>query len=126
MKCLCGGKTDAIDGRYVEAGYWRKRICQVCGQVSTTLEQVCVTDKGTRVKKPVIHAPDVPVVTLPRQRDPVHKPTKKARAVLDQRAENRQAKAAQPKKAATSPASTESARSRIEDMKRQRELDDRF
>lgn len=103
MKCACGGRTDAVDGRYVEQGYWRRRICRTCGTSSTTIEQVCVTEKGTRVKKPRVHVPKVPVVKLPRQRDPVHKPKILDAPIL---------KKAEPP-----------ARHRIEDMKLMRELD---
>lgn len=92
MKCACGGRTDAIDGRYVEQGYWRQRICQVCGEKSTTIEQLCVTEKGNRVRAAKLHVPKAPVVKLPRQRDATHRPTKKGKAVLDARAERRRAK----------------------------------
>jgi hypothetical protein len=125
MKCDqegCGGRTDSVDGRYVEQGYWRRRICQACGHASTTIEQVCVTEKGNRLRPARIQAPKPPVVKLPRQRDPAHKPTRKGKPVLDQYAAAKAAGLPTPAKQQKA-AREVSSRSRIEDLKMQRELE---
>lgn len=110
MKCHCGGRTDTVDGRYIEQGYWRRRVCRLCGENSTTVEQVCVTEKGTRVKQPKVHVPAVPRVKLAPRRSAAHKPKQEGRAVLEQRAQSKEPPVAP-------------ARNRIEDLKMQRALE---
>lgn len=71
MKCPCGGSTIVKDGRLIEEGYWRRRRCDKCGVDSTTLEQVCETIKGTRLRQAVIAAPKPPAVKRPKNPHPV-------------------------------------------------------
>jgi len=79
MKCACGGSTIVKDGRYTDAGYWRRRACTACGAEQTTLEQVCETIKGNRVKQPVVAKPDVMPVIRPKR--PRYKPKPKPKTV---------------------------------------------
>jgi hypothetical protein len=135
MKCPCGGRTDSVDGRYVEQGYWRRRICQVCKAESTTIEQVCVTEKGTRLRAAKMHVPKVPVVKIPRQRDPEHKPTRKGTGVVNRKKKAKEATTAMPPVAFPVPSAewgevvavvpittAKPARHRLEDMRMEREL----
>jgi Predicted transcriptional regulator, consists of a Zn-ribbon and ATP-cone domains len=66
MLCPCGGSTIVKDGRLIEEGYWRRRRCEKCGAESTTLEQVCETIKGTRVKQPKVVVEKPPKVARPK------------------------------------------------------------
>lgn len=63
MKCECGYPTIVKDGRYIPEGYWRRRCCDNCGKIMTTLEQVCETVKGKSG-----HDPRQPVIKIPQSK----------------------------------------------------------
>lgn len=54
MKCpTCGCDTIVKDSRKSADGTWRRRHCLTCVVDITTMEQVCETVKGNRVRQPV-------------------------------------------------------------------------
>jgi transcriptional regulator NrdR family protein len=67
MICPCGGFTIVKDGRLISEGYWRRRHCTTCGAESTTLEQVCETVKGTRLRERKIVKPAPLKVVRPKR-----------------------------------------------------------
>ena len=99
MNCTCGHDTIVKDSRNMGDGQWRKRYCKACGHTFTTLEQVCETLPGKQGKplkdgKPVIQRPKVkrPVKAV--------KTVKQAKEVVQR---------------------TQSARSRMEDIRIEKE-----
>ena len=69
MRCPCGGETFVKDSRKSAEGTWRRRVCQVCAAPMTTMEVVCQTVKGTRVRPPADIIADRPtVIRKPKQR----------------------------------------------------------
>lgn len=73
MRCPCGGETFVKDSRKSDEGTWRKRVCQVCATPMTTMEVVCRTVKGTRVKPPTDIVADRPSVARKPKRPRVKK-----------------------------------------------------
>lgn len=98
MNCTCGGTLVVKDGRLIPEGYWRRRRCDDCSKEYTTLEQFCVTERGTRTKQPVVKAEKPPVVKAVKPRIKEKKPAHMLRQPLYV-----------PRK--------EAARNRIEDLK---------
>lgn len=50
ITCKCGGATRVKDSRPLDDGIWRQRQCKTCKAVLTTFEQLCVTKPSPRGK----------------------------------------------------------------------------
>lgn len=133
MKHECGGKLLTKDTRQIEAGIWRRRICDKCDQEVTTLEQVCETlknpypnKKGAAVAQGDVVAPSAPKVKRPQRENQRATALRKAPAPAAPKA--KPLPQSVPLRAKPEPQRvdqlTPSARDRIEDMKFEREQDD--
>lgn len=136
MKCPSCKHTkfNVVSGRTVLQGhgYWRRMKCPSCGLVMTTVEQFCVTISGTGdkgKKEPQLAVPPVPDIEAPEAgRRPKRERSRKyaKKSVVQHVKEAVQvfvAKVYKPVRITPEDAELRSARSRIEDLKMQRELD---
>lgn len=136
MKCLVckHAKFKVVSGRMVLGGhgYWRRMKCMSCGAVKTTVEQFCVTISGTGdkgKKEPQLAVPPVPDIEAPEagRRPKKARPKAYAKKTVVQHVKEAVqvfvAKVYKPLHIKPEDAETRSARSRIEDLKMQRELD---
>lgn len=68
MLCPCGGHLIVKDSRSIAEGYWRRRRCTTCLTEYTTVEQFCVTERGTPGRQPQVKVPPAPRVQPVRTR----------------------------------------------------------
>lgn len=135
MKCpSCkNAKFKVVSGRTVFGGegYWRRMKCPSCGLVKTSVEQFCVTIPGMWKGRADnrMSMPPVPSVTAPEasRRPYKERPKKYAKKTVVQQVKEAVqvfvAKVYKPVRITPEDAELRSARSRIEDLKMQRELD---
>lgn len=129
MLCKCGGDTAVKDSRPMENGnIWRQRVCASCATVTTTVEMICVTEiqdrtlpegrarpRGLAANVP---RPSVKVKKVPPPTEPVIKVQKRPYSpALKKYVKQKVAPTTAPVVIKTP------ARSRIEDLRGQRELD---
>lgn len=137
MNCDCGGSTHVLDTRrHPQGGVWRRRECNKCKEIFTTLEVHCATNEWytharidpNRVRSSIDH----PKKGQPRKTGGATRKKEPPPAVLEWKSEGPQApssvspKAAVPSEvsqASEAKAIAETARKKIEDLRDLRALE---